>query len=893
MTARRLALLLSLPLSFLMPVSGRAAAPPAVRTDRYGDPLPRGAVARLGTPRLYHGGEIASIAVSPDGKVVASGGGCVCPWKFWAGNKMDDVFDRRICLWDAASGKKRWEVRGPTGVIDSLSFSPDGRTLAAAGAEEVRLYQAATGKQLRRWRHGGKDGAHVAFLPGGKLLAYADLRGFVYLYDLKSGKQVAVVRPWAAGGPPRVHGEATEGALQTVLAPDGRTAAWRVRRRIGQDPRDLCSWKNAVIRVRDVRTGKQLCEFEDPSTGRDPFAISPACGLLATAGEHIHLRDAATGAVRRTLVDNYRDAVSLTFSGDGKVLAAAHRWGLKVLLFDTHSGRQLGALEPPIREYSSLHGDVRLPTAFFPGGKTLAVGWNECIALLSCADGKDASSLSGHRGPVLDLHFSRDGRMLTSRCRRATCSWDLTGRNAHRRLECALRKPPEPEESPLPGRAHRRLFVSQDERGSLRLRETRTGKLLHKLASPNLASADGAVCDSRFSPDGKLLALFASQVIVITQACLYDTATGKPVSRVRIDSLSTWPVFSPSGKMLAWVGRNGAIHLADTKTGKRLRSFGGGPQDKELEEALMGELVVFSPGESYVAAAPAQYADGAPAALRVLHAETGQEAGRCPLPLREGEIRQTTCLAVSDDGRVLATGHDNSPDVHLWEVASGRPRGRLRGHQGVVRSLAFSLNGAELASGSDDTTVLVWDLGGPKFAAADPGRRLRSAELESLWSDLGGDADRAWDAIRILSRCPRDGVPLLRARVKPVRAPRPGELARLMADLGGNEFAVRERASDQLEAFGDAVAPTLTRAVRTAKDAEVRKRAAHLLWLVRRSPSPHLLRQLRALEVLERAGIREARQVLRSLAAGAAEARLTQEARAALQRLARQATSAR
>src|SRR5262249_32655376 len=70
----RLAVLacLVLPLSTRQPA--HAAAPPGPRpVDPHGDPLPRGAVARLGTLRFVHLGRLASVAISPDGKVVASG----------------------------------------------------------------------------------------------------------------------------------------------------------------------------------------------------------------------------------------------------------------------------------------------------------------------------------------------------------------------------------------------------------------------------------------------------------------------------------------------------------------------------------------------------------------------------------------------------------------------------------------------------------------------------------------------------------------------------------------------------------------------------------------------------------------------------------------------------
>src|SRR6516162_7026789 len=88
---------------------------PSRRTDLYGDPLPEGAIARLGTVRLRHTDNVLSLAYSPDGKLIASGG-------------SDDV----ICLWEADTGKEVRRLTGPHSEVWDVAFSPDGKLLAAA-----------------------------------------------------------------------------------------------------------------------------------------------------------------------------------------------------------------------------------------------------------------------------------------------------------------------------------------------------------------------------------------------------------------------------------------------------------------------------------------------------------------------------------------------------------------------------------------------------------------------------------------------------------------------------------------------------------------------------------------------------------------------------------------
>src|SRR5262249_26390236 len=151
---------------------------------------------------------------------------------------------------------------------------------------------------------------------------------------------------------------------------------------------------------------------------------------------------------------------------------------------------------------------------------------------------------------------------------------------------------------------------------------------------------------------------------------------------------------------------------------------------------------------------------------------------------------------------------------------------------------------------------------------------------------------RAYAAVWQLADVPGASAPLLRQRLRPVTDTQVREIGRHIADLDSDTFAVRQKAFEQLESLGPAAGPALRKALEKEVSAELRRRVEELLErLTYRPASGESLRTLRALAVLEQAGTPEARQLLEALARGAPEASLTQEANAALGRLARRSVS--
>src|SRR5262249_26988208 len=137
---------------------------------------------------------------------------------------------------------------------------------------------------------------------------------------------------------------------------------------------------------------------------------------------------------------------------------------------------------------------------------------------------------------------------------------------------------------------------------------------------------------------------------------------------------------------------------------------------------------------------------------------------------------------------------------------------------------------------------------------------------------------------------PYEPIAFFRQHLKPVAAVDAKRLARLVADLDAEEFAVREKATEELEALGEAAMEACRKALQGNLSAESRRRLERVLSKQIREvgrPSPERLRLLRALEILERARTAVARQLLETLAQGAPGARLTREAQGALDRLTR------
>jgi hypothetical protein len=239
-------------------------------------------------------------------------------------------------------------------------------------------------------------------------------------------------------------------------------------------------------------------------------------------------------------------------------------------------------------------------------------------------------------------------------------------------------------------------------------------------------------------------------------------------------------------------------------------------------------------------------------------------------------------IAFAPDGKTLASTC-NDETIRLWDVGTGACVHTFAGHRGSVSSLAFMPDGRALASGSDDTTVLVWRM----IANRSAGPALTAQDLLDCWAALAGnDANKAYRNIFALAAASQQTVPFLRQRLPRRDTELRPRLTRLIADLDNDRFSMRERATRELEELGDLATPALRQALDGKPSAEASSRLQGLLRK-RRAPTGEQLQWLRGVQVLKLIGGAEAKPLLAALADQAPTGRLRDDAKAAMERLAK------
>lgn len=565
--------------AYLAPAPAPPEGPPAERlSDAHGDPLPAGAVARVGTRRFQQEERLASFSFSPDGAVVAVGG------------------DRVIRLFDALTGK---ELRtfGPHQMpVEAVRFMPDGKALASASFYDCRLslWDPETGTEIRRLARADAEVAGplgrriqvgvagLAVAPRGGLLAAGYRDGVVCLWDVATGKEV---RRWRAG---------REAVRSLGFSADTRRLA------LGAD---------FAASVRDVATGEEVRAVAGCNVG-SAVALSPDGKRLAAACSDpqgaVFVWDADTGKLLRLLTGLKQEVRSLAFAPDGGRLAAEDQH--TVLIWDAATGERGRRWRLP---GGAFPGTTEGPVGFSPDGKEIACGTHRTLCFWDLATGEQKRAYARHRGPVSRVAFTPDGRGLLTGSQDGTAAlWDLvTGRQ--RRLFGA---DGDGAFSPALSSDGRRL-VALDRELALRAWDAATGEALPQFEDHH--SHAGAVA---LSPGGDLLATLDGKGG--GTARLWDVATGKVVRSVQVAPPGAADrrvparalAFAAGGKALVCWGDGEGARRWDVATGREVPQPAGprGPARSAPVFSADGRVLAFAGGP----------------AVRVQDVESGEEVRR-------------------------------------------------------------------------------------------------------------------------------------------------------------------------------------------------------------------------------------------------------------------------
>jgi hypothetical protein len=248
----------------------------------------------------------------------------------------------------------------------------------------------------------------------------------------------------------------------------------------------------------------------------------------------------------------------------------------------------------------------------------------------------------------------------------------------------------------------------------------------------------------------------------------------------------------------------------------------------------------------------------------------------------DGDPGPVRSLAFSPDSKLLASAGDTGL-IFLWDTATGKQLRRLVGHSNRVNALCFSPDGKLVVSAGLDGTLRLWRISGLVKPRPPGGLKLTPRELQSLWTDLAGDAPRAYRAVLTLSGGPRNTASFLQERLLADYLVSTEAIARLIAHLDDNRFRVRQRASRALANLAEIAEAPIRQALAGRPTLEVRDRLDRLLVRLKPGlPSTATLRTQRVLEVLERMGTPEARKALEALAKQDPRAWLTKQVKAAV-----------
>ena len=492
-----------------------------------------------GDPLIGHTGDVRSLAISPNGRWLASGS----VNNAWA--TMDEV----VILWDLSEAAPQGhQLAGLTDDVNDVTFSSDGRLVAACSTDGgIMLWNVETQHPISEpFYHSSSEQSasvalpqiKIALSPDQQTLASGGADGEIILWDLTTGKPQREPLPARAGAINDLE-FSRDGHTLVSANDDGAVILWAIDVQLGESlpkldqriwslafnpaaitkPQLISGSEDGTIIFWDITSGQSVGQYiKGHSEHVNSVAVSPLGGILATGSDDrtIRLWDVSTGELlTKPLIGHTDSVLNVTFSPNGQILASTSR-DETIILWDMSTFQTLG--KPLIG-----HTDDVWESAFSFDGKILAsASWDGSIILWDIAAQKAIGlPLIGHQGAVVSVSASPVERILAS-----------AGRD-----------------------------------GKIILWDIATGQPIKTLSQ----GSPGTVWRVAFSPDGKTLASAGCARLTARGNCehgeirLWDVTTGRQLGQSFVGHQDVaWAItFSPDGKKLASGSRDGTIIVWD------------------------------------------------------------------------------------------------------------------------------------------------------------------------------------------------------------------------------------------------------------------------------------------------------------------------------------------
>jgi WD40 repeat protein len=559
--------------------------------------------------------------------------------------------------------------------VYGLAFSPLGEDSSGklgkllAGAAQnfhVYLWDAATGKEVRRLPGHSRQVTSVAFHPDGKLLASSSADGTVKVWNPGTGQLIRSISSLASS---------------VAFSPDGKLLAgggstWDAAAGMAGSLTELKVW--------DAQTGGELFDLHPPPGGIGSVTFSPDGKLLAAASnQNVVLWDLRTSKAVLTLTGHTSGVRSVAFSPDGSRVVSA---GVDrtVRLWEARTGREIVSFRG--------HGRV-VSVAFSPDGRCVASGSDDqTVKLWQTWTAPETCSWPASSRTVTAVALTAEGKLAAVDLNNHLQVWAVPtpralGPVSGRRLwsfadQTAVRGP-----SVAASPDGQQLAVGCQD-NTIRLRHLATGQLLHTLTN------DGPTGALAFSPRPsgcpRLLAAVAGQSLR-----LWDLNERREKFSFQELTGIAWDLaFSPDGTLLASACSDQRVRVWSTETGRRLLV---------LDVPLRVWRVAFSPDGRYLAAGGGNRTDSG--MVRVWDVQTGElrhnlkghTDGILGLAFTPGAASRTSLLSADQDG-----------SIRSWDVETGQEMLALQS-SGGVNVLAIDPAGRRFVTGGRDGSLKVWD----------------------------------------------------------------------------------------------------------------------------------------------------------------------------------------